>query len=228
MRLILAPLLVLVLVVACGAPTDAQNTQPPSSATAGASKSASIQDRPAARVASEAILRSVFSALGTSREDLTLPNLALETRLAIPASWNSTDSMVQTTIQIMDNALDVVAALSKGPDDLDLFIQVSGKYAADNSDVRALEIKNEISFNQLVSSERAAQAIRAEQAIRSKIGPKIDATHAKLSAGIRDRLTSHPDLLKPFADERPASDELTRSRASVKAVLDEARKKVGR
>jgi hypothetical protein len=211
----------------CSRETDAQNAQSPPVRAQTATPEATPEERIARRIAAEAILRTALANLRTNRrEDLTLPDLPLETRLAIPVSWNSNDDLVQTSIQIIDNGLEVVAIMAKSAEDIDRFIQVSAKYT-DNSEVRALEIKNEISFNQLITAERAAQVIRAERAIRSKIGSKLDALQAQLAASIRQQLSGRSDLLKTFIDERPPSDDLKRSRAAVSSALDEARKTGG-
>jgi len=105
---------------------------------------------------------------------------------------------------------------------------VSAKYGADSAEVRALELKNELSLNQLMTPARAVQAVRAEEAIRRGVGPKLEAIYGRLTTAISDRLSQRPELLKPFTEEKPASDELKQSRARVKAVLDDARKKAGR
>lgn len=217
----------LLLVVGCSGQTEAQGAR---SASGGGrpQSAAATQERVAARIASESILRSAFGRLRTTRrEDLTLPDLPLETRLAIPVSWNNSDELIQSTIDVIAIQLDVVEMMST-PEDIDRFIQLSAKYGADNSEVRASEIKNEISFNQLITPDRAAGVIRTEQMIRSKVGPKLNTVHARLATAVRTQLEGRPELLKPFLDERPPSDELRRSRAAVKSVLDEARKRSGR
>ncbi len=77
--------------------------------------------------------------------------------------------------KVVDIGLEVVALLSKESEDIDRAIMASGKYASDDSELLALEKKNEIGFNQLITPEWAANAVRAEQAIRSSAGPKLKA-----------------------------------------------------
>ncbi|MSV34000.1 MAG: hypothetical protein EXQ47_00155 [Bryobacterales bacterium] len=129
------------------------------------------------------------------------PELPIETRLAIVVSSTTRDGWDQDTATIVNR---------------------------DNSEVRVLEKKNEISFNQLITPEWAAHAIRAEQVIRSTVGPKLQATHERLTAAILNRFNQRSELLKAFAEEKPVSSKLKQSRAAVKAMLDDARKKQGR
>jgi len=188
----------------------------------------SLRQRIATRVASEKIFSVVFQGKNGVRHTWSLPDLTLETRLAIVFSSSTSEGWNDTWAKIIENNLEVVALLSKESEDLDRAIMVSAKYASDDSELRAAEKKLEISFNQLVTPAWAANAALAEQAIRSSVGPKLKAAQDRLAAAYLARFAARPELLKPFVEEKPASDELKKSRAAVKALIDEARKKSGR
>lgn len=187
----------------------------------------SLRQRIAARAASEEVLGVVFQGMRGARHEWSWPDLPLETRLALIVSSTSSDGWDDNMVTIINSRLEVVALLSKDPKDIDTAVMVSAKYASDDSEVRALEKTNEIGFNKLITSAWAGHAVNAERAIGTSVGPKLKAIHDRLTAAILERFNQRPDLLTLFAKEKPESEELKQSRATVKAMLDTARKNRG-
>jgi len=199
------------------------NAEPACAQNAGQSE----RQRIAARVASEQILSVLLQrtrAQGT-RHQFSRPGLPLETKYAVLSSSERDGDFSKDQASIVENALGVVALLSKDAEDLDRAITISGRNASDVSDLRTLEMKNEIAFNQRISPTWAANAVRVEAAIRSSVGSKLKATHDQLTAAYLGRFNSRPELLQPFAGEKAPSAELAQSRAAVAAALDDARKR---
>jgi hypothetical protein len=222
MRPLLSSLLLLF--VACGPAADAQRVPPVSSGTPVPNSAPTSETQAVADLANETVILSVLSSkFGGYGAAYLLPNLPVETRLALAFPSNTPDGVLQGYLPAIDAELNLLSSLSKNDGGLDLFItRSSGAY------LRESALQNEVAANGLITAERAVEIIRFERAISASVGAKLKAAVAEVTASIQNRLSRRPDLRqKLLADEKTASRELVQSRARVKSVLDDARRKTG-
>jgi len=78
--------------------------------------------------------------------------------------------------------------------------------------------------NEQLTSELAIQVVKTASLLPNLRSKEFSEVVARFRGAVRAKLETNPDQLKPFLAERTVPDQLRRSRARVRALLDEARK----
>ena len=82
--------------------------------------------------------------------------------------------------------------------------------------------KFELEWNQKMDTQQAEAVV--ELAARLTLAKQKE-TRDRLKSTILQAMQRHPELVRPFAEQKSPSDDLKKSRQRVKALLDEAAKK---
>jgi hypothetical protein len=82
--------------------------------------------------------------------------------------------------------------------------------------------QSEIQVNDAITPEKAALVIRTAQKLKSLRNERTLAALAGLRTAVAQAIARHPEQLKPFSEQKPASKELLASRARAQKLLQAA------
>ncbi len=182
----------------------------------------SLKEQVADQVATDMLIDILIKPMHVSTHSPAFKDFPLETRLALFVSSPYSD-LDQSTVELARVTLQtLVADLTKDTQYLTAGVK------QDAGDDRALNEKYEVMVNTAVINNAAALStniIRAERVFTSSIGKELNAAKNKLKAALLSVIAANPELLQPFADAKPPSEELKQSRTKLRSLLDEARRK---
>ena len=99
----------------------------------------------------------------------------------------------------------------------------SGNESASDVKNFLLREKLEVQLNDGVTPERATLIRQTAEKLPSLRSQKTVAVLEQFRTGLAQAIARHPELLKPFSEEKPASEALRASRARVQKLLQSAK-----
>ena len=184
-----------------------------------------LRERIADEVATDVLIDILIEPMHIQTRSLAFKSFPLETRLALFLSSPYQDLSPSTVELAKVTLTKLVPNLAQDP----RYANAVLKLAA--SERNALNEKYEAMVNNAVITNAAIlspKVVRAEQTFASLIGKELNTAKIALKTALLNAITAQPEVLKPFAEVPPPSEELKQSRSKVRLILAEARKAGGR
>lgn len=141
----------------------------------------------------------------------------------------------------LERALDVEATLAEKPSAVDNILTIASNAASAEAKMgakwRDFQEGEELERNDLLTTiEQANQIVEIAAQLRASKGwhaqrgdgPAFETVLSRVTAQLLSAIGRSPELVKPLREVPPISDRLQKSRARVKALLDQATKVAGR
>lgn len=180
-----------------------------------------LRERVADEVATDVLIDILIEPMHIQTRSPAFKSFPLETRLALFVSSPYQD-LSSATVELAKVTLTkLVPDLAQDPK----YVNAVLKRAA--SEDHALNEKYEVMVNNAVINNAAIlspQVVRAEQTFVSLIGKELNTAKSALKTALLNAITAQPEVLKPFAEVPPPSEELKQLRSKVRSILADARK----
>jgi len=198
----------------------------------------SLGDRVALRISEAEFVEAVLKQSKMKLQDVNAAIEPLDVPLDLKLAWIlvhdfADDShLLQTQAQLFElcsqYATDLQALAKQDLFDVTLKVaslamESRNELIASDTNYFLLREKFEIQLNDSVTPEKATLIRLTSEKLPSLRSQKTAAVLEQFRTGVAEAIARHPELLKPFSEEKPASEILRASRSRVQKLLQSAK-----